>query len=29
MIDLEILAMRADRVFLTGYARELSHVEEK
>lgn len=29
MVDLELLATRADRVFLTGYVRELSHVEEK
>ncbi len=29
MVDLELVALHADEVFLTGYVRELSHVEEK
>ncbi len=29
MVDLELLALRADRIFLAGYVRELSRVEEK
>lgn len=28
MVDLELVALRADEVFLAGYVRELSHVEE-